>query len=192
MRKRREVGHEETDFDRLQVLPARIGLIHAEKSIRNDSSPERALSDIIREISRDYTATIIDSPPGFGFLTRSALTASDFLLLPLQHQIYSFEGLSQLLLMIRSIQKKSNPGLKIAGVFYTMCRTLPDAKPFSDTGAFSFLNRRLFKTVIPWDDTLAKAADRMQPAALLDILSKGSVSYMQLARELMDELAGHH
>jgi chromosome partitioning protein len=182
----------DTAFDRLQVLPARVGLHHAQRALAGSPNPELALREIVQDVSRDYAFTVIDSPPSFGFLTTSALAAADYLLLPLQHQIYSFEGLSQLLLMVRDVQKRIHPTLKIAGIFYTMCRSKPDLDPLSDSGGFTFLKRKLFRTVIPWDDTLVSAADQTRPVALLDILSKGSVAYMALARELMDVLATDH
>lgn len=182
----------DSGLDRLQVLPARVGLHHAERTLSGTPKPELVLGNVVREISKDYSYTIIDSPPSFGFLTRSALASSDFLLLPLQYQIFSFEGLSQLLLMIRGIQKTIHPGLKIAGIFYTMCRNESGFDPLSVSVELEFLKSKLFKTVIPWDETLSSAANQTRPAALLDILSKGSVAYMHLARELMDVLAKGH
>jgi len=179
-------------LDRLQVMPARVGLHHVKHSLGGVQRPELILGKVIREVAKDYTYTIIDSPPSFGFLTISALAASDFLLLPLQHQLFSFEGLSQLLLMIRGIQKTLRPELKIAGIFYTMCRTKSNAGLPPDSNGLDFLRRKILKTVIPWDDALSSAADQTRPVALLDVLSKGSLAYMQLARELMDVLAKGH
>lgn len=176
-------------LDRLQVLPARLGLHHAQRSLADHQKPEAVLGKIVREVANDYLYTIIDSPPSYGFLTVSALAASDSLLLPLQQQIFSYEGLSQLLLMIRGVQKTIHPGLKIAGVFLTMCRneSIPDR--LENFVGLDHFKQRLFKTEIPWDDTLSLAADRTRPVALLDVLSKGSVAYMQLAAEVMDVLA---
>lgn len=179
----------DSNLDFLQVLPSRIGLHHAESFLGNRPEPERFLRDIVREVSHDYEYTIIDSPPSFGFLTRSALASSDYLLLPLQHQIFSFEGLSQLLLMVRDIQKKLNPQLKIAGIFYTMCRNYSKPSHFFDDINMDLFRDKLFSTVIPWDDSLSKAFDLTRPAALLDVMSKGAVAYLNLARELMDALA---
>jgi len=179
----------ESSLDCLQVLPARIGLHHAEQRLGNRPEPERFLRNVVREVSRDYEYTIIDSPPSFGFLTKSALASSDFLLLPLQYQIFSFEGLSQLLSMVRGIQKKLNPLLKIAGIFYTMCRNDSKNRQLFDTENLNQFRDKLFSTVIPWDDTLSEASDRTRPVALLDMMSKGAVAYMRLAQELMDVLA---
>jgi chromosome partitioning protein len=179
----------ESSLDCLQVLPARIGLHHAEKRLGTRPEPERYMRDVVREVSNDYEFTIIDSPPSFGFLTKSALASSDFLLLPLQHQIFSFEGLSQLLVMVRGIQKKLNPLLKIAGIFYTMCRNDSFKGQLFDAEDLHQFRDKLFSTVIPWDDTLSEASDLTRPVALLDIMSKGAVAYMQLAQELMAVLA---
>lgn len=179
----------ETTLERLHVLPARIGLHHAEKQLSGTPNSELVLRLIVQEVSNDYAFTIIDSPPSFGFLTKSALASSDYLILPLQHQIFSFEGLSQLLLMIRGIQKDINPLLKIAGIFYTMCRNEKTSANISGPEILYHFKDKLFSTVIPWDDTLSNAADLTRPAALHDMMSKGALAYMQLARELMDVLA---
>ena len=180
----------ESNLDCLQVIPARIGLHHAEKHLADKPEPERNLRNIVREVSRDYEFTIIDSPPSFGFLTRSALASTDFLLLPLQYQLFSFEGLAQLLLMVRSIQKELNPMLKIAGIFYTMYRNDSRQREIFNTNYLQQLRNKLLSTVIPWDDTLAEASDLTRPVALLDMMSKGAIAYMQLAQELMEVLAG--
>ena len=182
----------DSGIEYLQVLPARIGLHHAEESLSGRPDPELFLRGAVRDVSMDFDFTVIDSPPSFGFLTKSALAASDFLLLPLQHQIYSFEGLSQLLHMVRGIQKKINPGLKIAGIFYTMCRNNLNTAHHSDTESLFYFKEKLFSTIIPWDDLLSEAANLARPAALLDIMSKGAVAYLQLAQELMDNLADGH
>lgn len=179
----------DSSLDHLQVLPARIGLHHAEQYLGGRPEPERFLRDVVREVSRDYEYTIIDSPPSFGFLTKSALGSSDYLLLPLQHQIFSFEGLSQLLSMVRGIQKVLNPQLKVAGIFYTMCRFDAEKKKLFDSGHLHHFRENLLKTSIPWDETLSVAADLTRPVALLDMMSKGAVAYMQLAQELMGVLA---
>jgi chromosome partitioning protein len=178
----------DSSLDCLQVLPARIGLHHAEQHLGNKSEPEGFLRTIVREVSKDYEFTIIDSPPSFGFLTKSALASSDFLLLPLQYQIFSFEGLSQLLLMVRGIQKKLNPPLKIAGIFYTMCRNDSEKMQRFDSGQLHQLADKLFSTAIPWDDTLSEASNLTRPVALLDMMSKGAIAYMQLAQELLGVL----
>jgi chromosome partitioning protein len=182
----------DTYFDRLQVLPARVGLHHVQAALGSTPNPELVLRNVIRKISCNYEYTLIDSPPSFGFLTLSALASADHLLLPLQRQIFAFEGLSQLLLMIRGVQKSIHPTLKIAGIFYTMCRDITEPDPFSRSPGFSFLKNKLFKSIIPWDDNLSSAADQTRPVSLLDVLSKGSVAYMDLAQELVEVLASGH
>ena len=91
--------------------------------------------------------------------------------------------------MVRDIQKKLNPLLKIAGIFYTMSRNDTKKSRLFDTENLHQFRDKLFSTVIPWDDTLSEASDFTRPVALLDIMSKGAVAYMQLAQELMDVLA---
>ena len=145
-----------------------------------------ALRRVLQEISGDFDFIIIDSPPALGFLSICALTASDYLLLPVQQQIFSFEGLSQLLVVVRNIQKTMNSNLKIAGILFTMCEAdFKDIQKLSDSSLFK---KKVFPTTIPKDRFLMKASDRAMPAVLLDVTSKGAMAYMNLARELMDRL----
>ncbi len=177
----------ETDLDYLTVLPARFNLLHAENHLRNHNSKALALRNVLEEVSADFDFIIVDSPPSLGFLTICALAASHFLLLPIQQQIFSFEGLAQLLVIVRKVQHSLNPSLKIAGILFTMCETgfkpttsdhLPDLKIFK---------KMVLSTTIPRDNLLAEAADASIPAILLNMMAKGSKAYMALARELMSD-----
>jgi chromosome partitioning protein len=171
-------------LDFLQVLPSRAALHYIEGKLGEKKS-EQILRNITRDISRDYDFIIVDSPPSFGFLTQCALASADFLLLPLQYSVYAFEGLSQFLMMIRHIREELNPSLKIAGVFYTMFQNKTGKDILFHEKIPHPFERQLFSTVIPWDDTLSRAADMGKPAALVDILSKGCVAYMELSLELI-------
>lgn len=66
-----------------------------------------------------YDYCIIDTPPSLGTLTINALTASDNVVIPTQCDIYSLEGISQLLDTVRVVQRYTNPSLTIKGVLIT-------------------------------------------------------------------------
>jgi chromosome partitioning protein len=174
----------ETSLDYLHVLPARFDLLQTENQLRHNKK-DFALRRVVQKISSDFDFIIIDSPPALGFLSISALAASDYLLLPLQQQIFSFEGLAQLLMIVRKIQNSLNPNLKIAGILFTMCES--DSNPENNKKLPDLLsfNKKVFSTTIPKDRFLVEASDAATPAVLLNMMSKGAMAYMNLAQELM-------
>lgn len=66
-----------------------------------------------------YTHIIIDSPPALGILSVNALTASNDVVIPACADMYSLQGLKQLLTTISRVRKYSNPALTIAGLLIT-------------------------------------------------------------------------
>ncbi|MCD6382137.1 MAG: ParA family protein, partial [Candidatus Hydrothermae bacterium] len=84
----------------------------------NEIGREYALKDLIKGINVDFV--IIDTPPSLGLLTVNALTAADGVIIPLETQYLAMRGLSLLLKIIRKVQKRANPDLKVIGVLPTM------------------------------------------------------------------------
>jgi len=175
----------DTMLDYLQIMPARIDLLRAEAQTKGKSTGT-VMRHMLRDIAWDYDYIIIDSPPSLGFLTISAMASADFLILPLQYQIFSFEGLSQLLMVVKKIRNSINPDLKIAGILFTMCGNTPTNGQSNDIDALGRIQHKIFQTRIPWDTVLSDAANHTKPAALLDMMSQGANAHMELAQELMD------
>ena len=80
---------------------------------------EYLLRETLEPISADYTHIIIDSPPALGIMSVNALTASGDVVIPVCPDIYSLQGLQQLLKNIDRVRKYSNPGIEIAGLLIT-------------------------------------------------------------------------
>jgi len=80
---------------------------------------EYLLKEILASISANYTHIVIDSPPALGIMTINALTASSDIVIPVGADIYSLQGLQQLLSTVAKVQKYSNAELAIAGLLIT-------------------------------------------------------------------------
>ena len=63
--------------------------------------------------------TIIDTPPSLGVLSINAMTASDWLVIPAQADMFSRDGLLQLHRAIINDRKYCNHNLKVAGILLT-------------------------------------------------------------------------
>lgn len=168
----------------LSLIPADNNLSLVENTIQDSTEYEHGLQNLINAATNEYDYIVIDSPPSLGHLTSSALASSDFLIIPTQRRIFSFEGLSQLLALIKKIRSESNPKLKIAGILLTMIENEWRASYEAEPGFLASLRGSIFKTVIPLDTTLADASDLGKPGAHHDITAPGPSAYMALAQEM--------
>lgn len=175
----------------LRTCQAHLSLIPASNdlfSVENQKTPgidcERVLQGLIRNTANEYDYIIIDSPPSLGYLCTSALASADYLIIPTQRRLFSFEGLGPLLSLIQNVRFRVNPRLKIAGILLTMIEK--DFHPSTEkTPDFLIsLKGRIFHTAIPMDTTLADASDHGKPGVLYDITAPGPEAYMSLAQEV--------
>ena len=62
---------------------------------------------------------IIDCPPSLGLLTLNALTAADYIIIPVQAQYHAMRGMAKLMDIIRIVQERLNSNLKVGGIVIT-------------------------------------------------------------------------
>lgn len=172
-------------FENLSLIPSSSELSELEiiKEMQDTAIPK--FRKQIESISEKFNYILIDCPPSLGGLPTIALAVSDYVLIPIQCEYYAMEGLSQILPVIRELQRTSNPKLQIIGLLLTM---------FSDDLELShdvveevrgYFHDVVFKTVIPRDVILAEAASHGLPAFHYDPLSRGAWSYLELAKEVI-------
>lgn len=80
---------------------------------------EYRLKDALDAVSGLYDYVIIDTPTPLGILTVNALTAADSVIIPVQADKDSLDGLSLLYKTITTVKKYSNPALYIRGILVT-------------------------------------------------------------------------
>lgn len=97
-------------------------------TILSEPGTEYRLREALEPISSQYDFCIVDTPPSLGKLTVNALTAGDYVVIPVQADIYSIDGVAQTWETIKPVKKYCNPKLEIAGVLLTR---------FSDRACFS-------------------------------------------------------
>jgi chromosome partitioning protein len=113
------------------------------------------------------------------------MTASASVLIPLQCEFYAMEGLSQILHTIRLVQQGLNPLLRIEGILLTMSDARNRLSKEVEEEVRSHFPDDVFETVVPRNVRLSEAPSHGKPVIYYDITSRGAVSYLQLARELM-------
>jgi chromosome partitioning protein len=100
------------------LIPSDIALATAEMQIPSMVASEQILKGLLADVSADYI--LIDCPPSLGQLTLNALTASDYVLIPIKPNASDLRALRLYLQTIEVVRAKTNPQLKIGGIFATM------------------------------------------------------------------------
>ncbi len=103
----------------LFLLPAEEGLVGAEHYLAVRPDKEYALKNALKVIAPEFDFIIIDNPPALNMLTVNGLIASEGVIVPVQLEFFSLEGIVFLQRTILSLQQK-NPGLKLLGIIPNM------------------------------------------------------------------------
>lgn len=100
------------------LIPASPALASAD-AILKDTGREYKLREALEPVIEDYDYIIIDTPPAIGTLTINALTACNSVIVPAQADIYSLQGIGQLVQTVQTVQKYCNRDLTIKGMLVT-------------------------------------------------------------------------
>ncbi len=173
-----------TSTDNLFLVPSHLSLAGAEIEMVNMLTRESLLKKAISKMSEDFDYVIIDCPPSLGLLTINALSAADYLLIPIQCEYFALEGLGQLLETTKLI-KGINPKLVIGGVILTMydSRTKLSENVVSDVK--EFFKETAFNTIVPRNVRLSEAPSYGQTIFQYDDKSTGALAYKKLASEFI-------
>lgn len=174
-----------TELEYLHIAPSNSDLTGAEIELVGTIARESRLKTALADISADYDYIIIDSPPSLGLLTVNSLTASDSVLIPLQCEFYAMEGLAQLMRTIDLIKQHLNPDLTIEGILLTMFDMRNNISHQVAEDVREYFDKQVFSSVIPRNVKLSESPSFGKPVLLYDIGCTGSVSYLNLAKEIM-------
>jgi len=179
-----------TQIPHLDVVPADQNLIGIEIEFVSLEEREKRLRFLLKDLDIDYDYIIIDCPPSLGFLTLNALVASDYVIVPMQCEYFALEGLGHLLNTIRLIQSKLNPSLTLGGILLTMFDTRNLLCHQVSEEVRKHFSKKVFQTVIPRNVRLSESPSHGLPIILYDIKSRGAVSYLELAQEIISHNGG--
>ena len=176
-----------TDVPNLDLIPSHIDLVGAEIEMINYPNREGVLKKILTPIRDDYDFIIIDCSPSLGLITVNALVAADSVAVPVQTEFFALEGLGKLLNTIKIVQNRLNPELQIEGILMTMY----DGRLRLCNQVVAEVRRHfeemVFSSIIHRNTRLSEAPSFGKPVILYDADSKGSVNYLNLAKEILQK-----
>lgn len=172
----------------INLLPANNNLAAAELELKDEPNRENILKQKISGLNYDYI--IIDCPPSLSLLTVNALTAADWLLVPVQAEFYAMEGLGQLMDVFQRVKQTTNPNLNLLGVLVTMYDGRTSLAEQVAGELEKYFGKAVFKTQIPRNVRLAEAPSYGKPVSEHDKWSKGARAYKQFAKEVIKRVEG--
>lgn len=174
-----------TCLDGLFLITADRNLVGADLELITMEDREFLLRTVLDPIRSSYDYIILDCPPALTLLTINAMTAADSLLVPVQCEYLSLEGISGLIETMERVRASLNPQLDLEGILLTMYDERTTLAKQVAAEVRSHFPGKVFETVIPRNIRLAEAPSHGQPALLYDVRSKGAEAYVQLAKELI-------
>ena len=174
-----------TEIKYLDLLPSHIDLVGAEVEMVSISKREEKMKEALLTVRDEYDFIIIDCSPSLGLITVNALTAADSVIVPVQCEYFALEGLGKLLNTIKIIQNRLNPNLEIEGILLTMYDTRLNLSNQVVEEVQHHFKSMVFKTLIPRNIKLSESPSFGLPAITHDAESKGALSYLNLAKEIL-------
>ena len=178
------------DAGKIDILPSSPNLSKLDIEL-DQTGKEYKLKEAINKVKKYYDFIIIDTPPALGILTVNALTTSDYAIIPAQADIYSLQGVGQLLETIAGIKKYTNKGLQLCGVLLTRynARTIlsKDMRAMIENTAEQ-VGTFLYNTVIREGIAIKEAQASRQDIFTYDLNSHAANDYLDFIGELLERV----
>jgi chromosome partitioning protein len=176
-----------TEIPHLDLVPSHIDLVGAEIELVNFPNRENVLKNLLTALNDQYDFIIIDCLPSLGLITVNALVASDSVIVPVQCEFFALEGLGKLLNTIKIVQSRLNPDLQIEGILMTMYDGRLRLSNQVVSEVRKHFDEMVFSTIIHRNTRLSEAPSVGKPVILYDADSKGTVNYLNLAKEILQK-----
>jgi len=178
------------------LVASSIDLAGAEIELVNVAGRETLLKRKLEQAQHDFDFVLLDCPPSLGLLTLNALAVASEVIIPMQPHFLALQGVAKLLETVHLVNRRINPGLKVAGIVLTMydAQTKLTTEVVAELNGFieeakgkplPWANAKVFATKIRRNIKLAECPSFGQTILKYDGASNGAFDYRNLARELI-------
>ena len=176
-----------TAMKSMSILPSSLQLANIESNLMSlGEDAFYQLKNVLEPVKAKYDYILIDCPPSLGYLSMTALTTCDSVIIPVQCEYFAMEAVAQVLATINHVQKDMNKRLKIEGFLLTMYDSRTRLGTEVSSEIRGLFKENTFYTQIPRNISLAEASARGLPVSLYRPSSSGAEAYLQLAKEVLD------
>lgn len=174
-----------TDTPNLYLIPSHIDLVGAELELVNRMKREFITKKFLDQVKDEYDYVFIDCLPSLGLVTVNALTAADTVIVPMQCEIFALEGLSKLTNTINMVKEHLNPELSIEGILLSMYDKRLRLANEVVSEVKGYFGDKVYDTIIHRNSKVGEAPSLHTPVILYDATSKGSINFLNLAKEFL-------
>jgi len=177
--------------ENLYLIPSNFELSGFIEEVKSEKDKENLLKNLLKNL-KNFDYILIDTPPSLSLLTVNALTASNAVIIPVQSEYYSLEGLTHLLKIIKKVKDFLNPSLKIRGFLITLFDKRLKLSYAIEEELRKAFKEKVFKTIIPRSVRIAEAPSFGKSIFDYAPDSPGAIAYFELAKEILkrDEKEG--
>jgi len=167
------------------VLAGNSDLTAAEVGLVTQDQREARLKAALAPVREQFDYILIDCPPALNILTLNALVAADGVIIPMQCEYYALEGLSALMETVENVRSSLNPTLQIKGLLRTMFDPRNNLANEVSDQLIAHFGDKVYRTIVPRNVRLAEAPSHGLPIMNYDKSSRGAISYLALAGEIL-------
>ena len=183
--KRMEEVMLETKIKNLTLVPSNLDLAGAEVELSSMPGREFVLREALATARHKHDTILLDCPPNIGILTVNAIVACDLLVVPVQCEYYSMEGLPTLLRFMRMVKSRAKTDFD-----FLILLTMYDKRTGLSRKVLQHLRERfgdhVLKIVIPRSIRMAEAPSKGVPGIVYSPKSNASEEYRRLTKELLE------
>jgi chromosome partitioning protein len=183
--------------ERFDLLPGHFQLRQIDGMLSRTPDGARRFRQGLETLSRQYDFALIDCPPALGMLTVNALSASSYVVVPIQAEYLALEGLAQMYGAVGQVQKGTHPGLRWGGILLTMVEPSA-ASPRGGRAAEvlrqveSELDKHFpglrYEATVPRDPRIAESPSHGQSIFEYAPRSLGAFGYARVVMETMNRI----
>jgi len=170
------------------VLGANRELAGAEVELVELERRDQRLKEALARVQSEYDFVLIDCPPSLSMLTLNGLCSAHGVIVPMQCEYFALEGLTDLVNTIKQVHANLNRDLKIIGLLRVMFDPRVTLQQQVSEQLKAHFGDKVFNAVIPRNVRLAEAPSYGLPGVVFDPSAKGSVAFVEFARELVDRI----
>jgi chromosome partitioning protein len=174
-----------TAWPHLHVLPANSTLSRFD----GDEEPPERLTEVfegaLEKASKRFEWVLIDCPPSLSTLPRLAFLCCRSVIIPIQPEFYSMEGLSQMVRVVESVKRSANRNLEMEGILFTMFDPRLRFNNEVVEEVRGYFADKVYRTMIPRDVAVAESSSFGKPVLEYDPYSRGARGYVEFAKEVL-------
>lgn len=176
----------ETETPNLYLMPSTIDLVGAELELPGREHREFIMRSVIDQVRDDFDFIFIDCLPSLGLITINALAAADSVIVPVQCEYFSLEGLGKLQNTINLVTKSYNPKLDIEGILLSMYDQRLRLANVVVSEVRDYYKGKVFNTIIHRNSKVSEAPNMHLPVIMYDVGSRGTINFLNLAKEFLE------